>query len=64
MYTITPFYAYIVLLGYLGWPLTLIATASLIFWGYRVRAMVWRIVLWGTAAVFAFPLLYFWLFAH
>ena len=64
MYTVTPFVAYIVVLGYLGWPMTLIATAALAYLGYRVRVMIWRMILWGIAAVLGFPLLYFWLFIH
>ena len=64
MYTITPFAVYIILLGYMGWPLTLIATAMFAYLGYCARAMVWRIVLWGIAAVLGFPLLYFWWFVH
>jgi len=62
MYTITPFDAYIVLFGYMGWPLTLLAAIGFAWLGYRAKTLIWRIILWGLAAFFAFPLFMFWLY--
>ena len=57
MLNITPFVVYVILLGYLGWPLTLLAAIGFAWLGYRIKTFGWRIVLWGIVAFLVFPLL-------
>uniref|UniRef100_UPI0033426160 hypothetical protein n=1 Tax=Castellaniella defragrans TaxID=75697 RepID=UPI0033426160 len=56
---ISPFEAYILILGSAYWPLTLVGTILFARRGYVATSTTWRVIFFAVAAILAFPLVWF-----